>query len=200
MIPLGIPVSLKYSKKYDCNHIRKELNLKENERYILIMSGSMGFGNLEDMIKKLLEEFTDINFIVCCGNNKKMQEKIEKIKSNRITILGFSKELEKYMAISEVVLTKPGGLTTTEIATIRRPFIHTMPIPGCENYNADFFSTRKMSLQSKNEEEIINNLKILLNDKIMQNELMKNQEKYINQNSCNNLADLVIEKMNAIME
>lgn len=200
LIPLGIPVSLKYSKKYDCNHIRKELNLKENERYILIMSGSMGFGNLEDMIKKLLEEFTDINFIVCCGNNKKMQEKIEKIKSNRITILGFSKELEKYMAISEVVLTKPGGLTTTEIATIRRPFIHTMPIPGCENYNADFFSTRKMSLQSKNEEEIINNLKILLNDKIMQNELMKNQEKYINQNSCNNLADLVIEKMNAIME
>lgn len=160
----------------------------------------MGFGNLEDMIKKLLEEFTDINFIVCCGNNKKMQEKIEKIKSNRITILGFSKELEKYMAISEVVLTKPGGLTTTEIATIRRPFIHTMPIPGCENYNADFFSTRKMSLQSKNEEEIIKNLKILLNDKIMQNELMKNQEKYINQNSCNNLADLVIEKMNAIME
>ena len=87
------------------------------------------------------------------------------------------------MAISEVVLTKPGGLTTTEIATIRRPFIHTMPIPGCENYNADFFSTRKMSLQSKNEEEIIKNLKILLNDKIMQNELMKNQE-----------------KMNAIME
>ena len=165
LIPLGIPVSLKYSKKYDCNHIRNELNLKENERYILIMSGSMGFGNLEDMIKKLLEEFTDINFIVCCGNNKKMQEKIEKIKSNRITILGFSKELEKYMAISEVVLTKPGGLTTTEIATIRRPFIHTMPIPGCENYNADFFSTRKMSLQSKNEEEIIKNLKILLNDK-----------------------------------
>ncbi len=47
------------------------------------------------------------------------------------------------MKSSEIILTKPGGLTTTEIATLRKPFIHTMPIPGCENYNAQFLRTEK---------------------------------------------------------
>lgn len=42
------------------------------------------------------------------------------------------------MTISELLLTKPGGLTTTEAATINIPIIHTMPIPGCETYNAEF--------------------------------------------------------------
>ncbi len=191
LISLGIPVSLKYSQNYDSNLIKSELNLKENERYVLILSGSMGFGNIENIIKKLLGEFPNVNFIVCCGNNIEMKEKVECIKSERLITLGFSNELYKYMAVSEIILTKPGGLTTTEIATIRKPFIHTMPIPGCENYNASFFSNRGMSLKSDNEEDIIKNLKTLLNDKIIQEELIKNQEKYISQKASSNLADFI---------
>ena len=115
----------------------------------------MGFGHIAELMQKLLKNFDNIHFIVSCGNNTKMIEDIKQLNSDRVIALGFVNNLEKYMSASEVVLTKPGGLTTTEIATIRKPFIHIKPIPGCENYNAEYFSSRKMSLQSKSEEEIM---------------------------------------------
>ena len=76
------------------------------------------------------------------------------------------------MKSSEIILTKPGGLTTTEVATLRKPFIHTMPIPGCENYNANFFSNRKMSIKCDTMEEVIENTKKLINDINLQKEMM----------------------------
>ena len=83
------------------------------------------------------------------------------------------------MKSSDVILTKPGGLTTTEIANLRKPFIHTMPIPGCENYNADFFETRKMSLKCECEEEIITKTKELINNETLQKEMIDNQKRFI---------------------
>lgn len=194
LIPLGIPVSLKYSKKYDKETVKKELNLDLNTEYALILNGSMGFGHIAELMQKLLKNFDNIHFIVSCGNNTKMIENIKQLNSDRVIALGFVNNLEKYMSASEVVLTKPGGLTTTEIATIRKPFIHIKPIPGCENYNAEYFSSRKMSLQSKSEEEIIENLQKLISDKNLQNELIKNQEKYINQKACENLVEFLLKQ------
>lgn len=170
------------------------MNLDLNTEYVLILNGSMGFGHIAELMQKLLKNFYNIHFIVSCGNNTKMIEDIKQLNSDRVIALGFVNNLEKYMSASEVVLTKPGGLTTTEIATIRKPFIHIKPIPGCENYNAEYFGSRKMSLQSKREEEIIENLQKLISDKNLQNELIKNQEKYINQKACENLVEFLLKQ------
>ena len=62
--------------------------------------------------------------------------------------------------VSKVIITKPGGLTSTEVAVIHKPLIHMMPIPGVENYNADFFYENKMSLKANKEEEVVNSLKL----------------------------------------
>ncbi len=100
------------------------------------------------------------------------------------------------MKSSEIILTKPGGLTTTEIATIRKPFIHTMPIPGCENYNANFFEEKKMSLKCNSIKEVVEKTEELLNNKELQEELIKNQMKYIKQNTCDEISDIVIKEIN----
>ena len=99
------------------------------------------------------------------------------------------------MKSSEIILTKPGGLTTTEIATLRKPFIHTMPIPGCENYNAQFFENRKMSISCDSIDEVIKNTKELLNNKELQEEMIKNQEKYISQDTCDKISEVVIKEI-----
>lgn len=197
LLPIGIPVAPRYSKKYDKTQCKKELGLKEDKKYVLILNGSMGFGNVESILKKLTSEIKDVNFIVACGNNEKLLKRLEEkyCKNDNVINLPYTNNLNKYMASSELILTKPGGLTTTEIATMRKPLIHIMPIPGCENYNATFFADKKMSIKCDNIEEVVSATKEVLQNKEFQKEMIQSQEKYINSNACEQIVNFVIEKL-----
>ena len=197
LIPLGIPVELECSKDYKIEEVRKELNLNTDERYVLILTGSMGFGNILELIEDLIKNINNTNFIISCGSNKKLLENIQNqyIGNERIIALPYTNKLNLYIKSADIVLTKPGGLTTTEIATIGKPFIHTMPIPGCENYNANFFQSLNMSLKCDTKEDVIKNTKILLNDKALQKKMVENQRKYINKNASMAIADFIDSKL-----
>lgn len=200
ILPIGIPVSPQYSKKYDKTQCKKELGLEENKRYVLILNGSMGFGNVEGVIEKLIAEITDVNFIVACGNNEKLLKKLKEkyYKNDNVISLPYTNNLNKYIASSEVILTKPGGLTTTEITTMRKPLIHIMPIPGCENYNAKFFADRKMSIKCDDIKEVVFATKKLLQNTELQKEMIECQEKYINYNACEQIVNVVIKELEKV--
>ena len=196
IIPLGIPVYKEFSmdlKKEECYN---ELNLDKTKKYTLIMTGSMGFGNTVQIVEELSKKVNTTN-IVICGNNKKLQEQLK----NRYTLdkvipIGFTDKICKYMKISEVLLTKPGGLTTTEAGTINIPIIHTMPIPGCENCNADFFEKRGMSKKCDTIEEICEETQKIINNESIRNQMIENQKKYIDKHTCEKICNLIIEECN----
>ncbi len=197
IVPLGIPVQLECSKEYNKDEIRKELGLSLDEKYILVLTGSMGFGNISNLIKALVKEIKDSNFIISCGHNNKLLQEIKNDYkySKNIMAIPFTQNLNLYIKASDIVLTKPGGLTTTEIATIGKPFIHTIPIPGCENYNAAFFENLKMSIKCDTIEEVVLNTKKLLNDVNLQKEMVTNQRKYINRNASVDIANFVEKQL-----
>ena len=197
LLPYGIPTAKAYREKYNKEKVKKNLGLDNSKQYVLILTGSMGFGNVTDMLKELLKSIKDVNFIVSTGHNSKLQKVLEEKykESDNVIILPFTDKISEYMKSSEIILTKPGGLTTTEIATLRKPFIHTMPIPGCENYNAQFFENRKMSISCDSIDEVIKNTKELLNSKELQEEMIKNQEKYISQDTCDKISEVVIKEI-----
>lgn len=198
LLPLGIPVAKEYTQMYEESESKKKLNLEENKKYILILTGSMGFGNVIQMTKELIKQIEDIIFIISCGNNTKLLKNLKEIYKNndRIIPIPYTDRLNEYMKSSEIILSKPGGLTTTEIAMLNKPFIHTMPIPGCENYNANFFSKRKMSIKCDNIKQIVKSTRELLENKELQNEMKKNQMKYINKNVCDDISDFIIKECN----
>ena len=197
LLSLGIPTAKTYRQPYDKKDYKKKLKFDVNEKYVLILTGSMGFGNVTDMIKKLHEEMKQAYFVVSCGHNEELFNTLKKQYRNtkNIVILPFTDKISNYMKASDIILSKPGGLTTTEIATLRKPFIHTMPIPGCENYNANFFDKRKMAIKCNTIEEVVKNTKKLLKDEVLQNEMIENQEKYIRKDACDKIADIVIREM-----
>lgn len=203
LIPLGIPVSANFSLEYDKENVKEELNLSKDKKYILILTGSMGFGNTIDILEKLEEKAeNNIGFIVSCGNNKKLLNILkEKNKNNtNILLLPFIKDIYRYMRASDVVLSKPGGLTSTEIATMNKPFIHTMPIPGCENYNANYFNEKNMSIKCNTVNEIVDNTYKLLYDENLKNEMIENQKKYIDKRACIKICNFIIKQIQEIEE
>ena len=105
--------------------------------------------------------------------------------------------INEYISASSIVLTKPGGLTSTEVGIIRKPMIHLMPIPGVENYNAEFFRKNGLSLVSNDVEEVIANTKKLLEDKNMQQMMIEKQSEFINRNSAKDLVAFVLKSIKA---
>ena len=187
LVCTGIPVSSDFKNV-------KKLNLPKDKKRILITSGSMGFGNLCELVKILLS-IMDAYIIVVTGNNSKMYRELSKIKNDNLLVKGYIKNLNDYIAASDVVLTKPGGLTTTEVAVLNKPFIHINPIPGVENYNASFFYKNKMSLIGRNNNEIIKNIIKLLYDDKLRKKMIKNQQKIINDKSASDLVKFVKENI-----
>ena len=191
--PLGIPVSSSFKK------VSKSLVLPDDKEIVLITSGSMGFGKLNDIVKLILKRIKNIYLLVVCGNNVNLYNSLKKIKNKNLIVIGFTDKMNELMKRSKVIITKPGGLTTTEVATLHKPLIHMMPIPGVENYNAKFYSENKMSLCANNEEEIINDIKKILNDKNLEKEIVDNQKKIINENSASDFVKYIVEKYSMII-
>ena len=192
LLPYGICVSSLFCK------VKNNLSLPQDKNIILITSGSMGFGKMEDIVKAILNNIPNTYVVALCGSNKKLYLELKEINSEKLLVKGFVTNINEYISSSTIVLTKPGGLTSTEVGVIRKPMIHLMPIPGVENYNANFFEKNGLSLISNDIEEVISNTEKLLKDEKLQKEMIKNQAEFINRNSANDLVQFVINNANAI--
>lgn len=189
LLPIGIPISSRFLDSKESCEFPKDKDM------ILLTSGSMGFGDLKNIVLRLLEEIHDTYLVVVCGNNKKMKKELEMIQNDYLIVKGFIHNMGEYMKASTIVITKPGGVTTTEVVELRKPLILMMPIPGVEDYNASFFENHQMALKANNVEELVKKTKGLLENKNIQEELVRNQEKYIHPYSAKALVDFVLEHM-----
>lgn len=192
LITTGIPISSNFIN--NATNLKKELKIN-NEKLILILLGSMGFGNIKEILSDLLT-ISNIKIAIVCGTNKKLYEELSTIKNDKLIIFGYTNNINSLIYSSDIVMSKPGGLSSTEIATIGKPLLHIFPIPGIETYNTAFFTKYNMSITCNNKEEIITNINKLLNNDELCQEMIKNQHKYINQNSAQDLINLIKKEFN----
>jgi processive 1,2-diacylglycerol beta-glucosyltransferase len=128
--------------------IRREFHLKDNNLEkdqlfsILLMGGSMGVNGIKKALKNLLEVQYPLKIIVVCGNNESLKKSLEHKYSadthnKKVEILGFSDQIPQLMDISDIIITKPGGLTVTEALAKNIPLIIPYYIPGQEKENTE---------------------------------------------------------------
>lgn len=138
ILPFGIPIKEKFSSAISKAEARKELGLSDRTT-ILIMMGSMGYGNMINNMK--LIDSIDENFqILCvCGNNQKAKKEIESYSWEKsVHAYGFVDNVDIMMDAADCIVTKPGGLTTSELLAKGLPAIIIDPIPGQEERNMEF--------------------------------------------------------------
>lgn len=147
LIPIGIPIKPQFAKKAGKKEAREALGL-EDKRTVLVMSGSMGYGKVEKVIDELDQSSLDFQIVSVCGYNEKLFKKIEKKKTQKKLVnLGFCDKVDLYMDAADCVVTKPGGLTTSEALAKGLPMIMINPIPGQEDRNVEFLLNNGAALK-----------------------------------------------------
>lgn len=148
LYPTGIPVSPKFAQRLEMTAARERLSLPAEKKIYLVMTGGAGCGHISDLCQELREwEREDFLACVLVGKNDKMRDELDAQFGDdpRICPVGFTREVNVYMNAADVLITKPGGLSSTEAAAACVPMIHLITIPGCEEYNAAFYAAHGMS-------------------------------------------------------
>ncbi len=165
----GIPLSNRFLQHYDKKTILNEFGLQENKKTILFFGGGkMGLGKSKtlEILKTLAENFADLQIVAISGKNKEMNEQFKEIvainsREDSIKVLEYTNQVPELMTIADLVITKPGGLTTTESLASGLPIIIINPIPGQEEENAEFLEEQKVGIWIKkgdNTKEVLTNI------------------------------------------
>ena len=147
----GIPVDARFKEHISKEQARNYLSIPQNKKIALIMTGGIGSGDAVTLCRELCDRMDDETLVyVLCGRNIELKEKIRKKfdQGSRVEAISFTKKVNLYMKASDVLISKPGGISSSEAATIGIPLVHTMAIPGCETKNAEFFEKHGMSVNA----------------------------------------------------
>ncbi len=140
----GIPIDPKFSESYDRSELRKEYGLDEKRPIILLSAGTFGMDAAFRAVESLVTLKTTCQIIVVCGRNdalkKKVEQFVEQHADNEVSflVLGYTTEMHKLMAMADLFIGKPGGLTTSECLATKLPMVIFNPIPGQEERNSDY--------------------------------------------------------------
>lgn len=197
----GIPISDKFLIPYDKKQILKELNFQENRKTILFFGGGeLGLGKNKtlEIFECLINNFPNIQIIAISGKNENLKNSFEKIvkstnKVPSVKILGFTNRVAEFMAISDLVITKPGGLTSTEALVSNLPLLAMNPIPGQEEENAHFLETNGAAIWLKKSDSIDSILKdLFINDNKKLLEMKQNIKKIAKPNSTQDICNILL--------
>jgi len=147
----GIPIMPAFDRQYDRASCAAEFGLDPNRTTLLMMSGGMGVGGIEQLAERLLMLQGDFQVVALAGRNEKLLAGLQALAARfpgRLVPLGFTTVIERVMAASDLAITKPGGLTTSECLAVGLPMIVVSPIPGQEERNADFLLENGAALKA----------------------------------------------------
>lgn len=194
---VGIPVGLDCRPCPDKTAAKVAAGLDPQSREVLLVGGSMGAGNLPEVIGSLLPVLGPKDHLtVVCGSNERARETaLERFgQQKRLSILGRVSPLSPLMAAADVLVTKPGGLTISEAMTIGTPMVIVNPIAGCETVNASFLEEHGLALFARSAEELPGKVAALLGDDAARQTMIDCQRREIDPESARHIAEDVMRR------
>jgi processive 1,2-diacylglycerol beta-glucosyltransferase len=166
----GIPIDPLFATPRDKTAARERLGLAPELTTILLSAGGFGVGPIEHLVASLLDVKYPVQVVAICGRNAELKEKLDAVASRAplgsppLSVIGFTKEMDEYMAASDVIVGKPGGLTTSEALARGLVFMIVNPIPGQEERNSDHLLEEGAALRCNNLPTLAYKLDRLLGD------------------------------------
>jgi processive 1,2-diacylglycerol beta-glucosyltransferase len=153
----GIPIDPIFAETKDKFEMRDKYGLAKDKLTILVSAGGFGVGNVEHLLRALSELNTPAQILAICGRNEELKTKLEKLaiselNNERVVFkpIGFTREMDEYMSASDLIVGKPGGLTTSEAMAKNLIFVIVNPIPGQEERNSDHLLEKGCAIRCNN--------------------------------------------------
>ena len=170
--------------------------MKTNLPKILIMGGGQGLGPVKTIIKSLEKIKKDFQGLIVTGINKKLyrslKKKIKKSKS-KFLLFGFIDNINELMEISDIIITKPGGVTTAEALAKKLPMVIVKPIPGQEASNTAYLMKKGAAIKCDDPKKINLAIEDLLDNPAKLKQLSESAGRISKPNASLDVASLVLE-------
>ena len=198
----GIPISNRFLVDYDRNSILKELKFDNSKKTILFFGGGeFGLGKTRtvEIFECFVKLFKNTQIIAISGKNEKMRNAFEKIvkennRTDSIRVFEYTKQVPEFMSISDLVVTKPGGLTTSESLASNLPMVVINPIPGQEEENAEFLEENGIAIWIKKNDDPYKKLENLFVDEKKLADMKENTKKLARKYSTQNICDILLKR------
>jgi len=165
-VATGIPIAAKFSAKPDARAVRKTLGLRDDLPVLLVLSGGFGMGPVAEIVAELDKVPQPFQTVVVTGRNEALRRELAtQTRKHPTHVLGFVTNMHELMAVAGLILTKPGGLTSSEALALGKPLFILNPIPGQEAANSDFLLERGAAAKVNRVEDLPFRIEQLLGSK-----------------------------------
>ncbi len=168
----GIPIDPVFAETKDKREMREKYGLENDKLTILVSAGGFGVGKIEHLLQALADLQTPAQILAVCGRNEELKTKLEKLSreklnNRRVTFkpIGFTTAMDEYMSAADLIVGKPGGLTTSEALAKNLIFVVVNPIPGQEERNSDHLLEKGCAIKCNNLPTLSYKIDELLEDK-----------------------------------
>ena len=133
IIEPGIPIGAKFNPSFDRKALALRFGIDPEKFTALVITGSFGSGPIEEIVESLREK---VQLLVVCARNKRLFNCLSSRGYLGVKIFGFIHNVEELMAVSDMIITKPGGLSISELLAMELVPVFIAAIPGQEQINA----------------------------------------------------------------
>ncbi|MEI6438177.1 MAG: glycosyltransferase [Candidatus Omnitrophota bacterium] len=165
ILVLGIPIRSNFVEKLDKTAVRQKLGLELDVPTALIMGGGQGLGPIKEAVKELMKMATPLQLIVVAGANRKLFKWLGKSvprAANKVLYYDYANNIDQLMEASDLIVSKPGGMTTSECLAKGLPMVIVSPLPGQEARNTDFLLEKGIAIHVHDVRDLADEVGLLL--------------------------------------
>lgn len=199
----GVPLANRFSYPFDDEKTYKDYKLTKDKKLILFFGGGeFGLGQKRtiEVLRSLSKHLDKYQIVAISGRNKKMNDEFlrlyEKLQSSDLHVLKYSNDVPELMHISSLVVTKPGGLTSSESLASHLPIIISNPIPGQEEENAEFLENSGAAIWIKKNDNIDEIINGILNDENKLESMKEKSTLIAKPDSTRDICEKILGKLN----
>lgn len=193
----GIPVEKKFSKNVNRAEFLSRYQLDPRKNTVMIATGAFGvMKGFESIISSLINK-DETQVVIICGNNVLLKSKLEVAfsKQSNVCVIGYTSEMSQWMAVSDVLVTKPGGITITEALTRNIPMVLYNPAPGQEKENALLFESKDLARIAHNKEELLMIIDSLISNLFFRKRMVRKLKEYQKPNATETIVKHVVNTL-----
>lgn len=196
----GIPLSEKFQEKFNKEAVYNSFGLTPEKKVILFFGGGefgLGKDRTVSILTSLTKHIDEYQIIAVSGKNKKMYDAFTEVANelgnpNELKIFDFITNVPEAMSISSLVVTKPGGLTSSESLASSLPMLIINPIPGQEEENAEFIEQAGAGLWIRPTDDVDLVINNLLKSPDMLQRMKEQAEKISHINSTRDICETIL--------